>query len=464
VGFDLRPNLRASDFLIALFATIFGAETEHSDFDVAARKLDIALRELTRLLKLKSELRERVSLARSTVEKASGKATQARADRKIFEEKHRRPAAKHVLFILPVTSEAQKRHDAQLARMQGFEEAAFAKLKEEKTSAGQLAQQLEEVTAEYAKAEKERNQLSELVARTALLRMLSALASGNADALEKTFNQARERTRADRRLLLMRVFAEAVLANPHQAFGLLRELKETFGPETGAPYRLMRSLLDFINGSELTSSELGAFTEGNFTYAEEYALYRFLQVANGIVPEGLAETPEEGSLGELLAFVRKWRSGEAGALTLKVKEWERQPLRTEFALIAHLAREEYAQALAVLGLDLVELEAKLLQRRRELSVVQSYFMRLAEQRTLTSPIFAPNLERIFCLFLIALKEVALPQTFEVAREILRPAKCGNLHSWYRWRTVGEKPALGYRRDPEDPYWPPEETAQQEQES
>jgi len=462
VGFELRPNFQARDFLTALLASIFASGTTSKDFDVATRKFDLAMREVTRLLKLKSELRERVKLSRATVERASGVATQARADRRIFEEKYRRPAAGRVLFVLPVTSEAQKRHDSQLAQMKQVEGAAFAKLREEQAAAKKLAKELAEVSAAYTRAEEQRLALGELVTGTAVQRMLGALATEDIDSLSKTFNSARERTRGDRRLLIVRIFAEAVLANPHQAFGLLHECRQSIGPETGAPYRLLRSLLDFLNGSDLSPTELGAFTEGNFTYPEEYAIYRFLQVANGMVPEGLGETPEEGGLDALLAFMLAWRSGEPGAVTLKVKDWTREPLRTEFSLVAYVAREEYANAVGVFGVDLPELEADLVSRRHDLTAVQTFFMRLAEQRALVDPIFKPGLERVFCLFLAALKELALPETSQVAREILRPENCGNIHDWYRWRAADEKLALGFQRDPADLYWPPEKSSKKEE--
>jgi len=456
VGFELRPNLRAKDFLVSLFATVFGHETLQEDFDVASRKLDLALRELTRLLKLKSELRERVKLARTSIEQASGRATQTRADRKIFEEKHKRPPNRHVLFVVRVKSEAQQRYEEALTDMHDVEKSAFVKLREEQAAAKKLSEQLETVTEDYGKAEQEKYELSELVARTGLRRSLSALSSEDAEALGKTLDHAAARTRGDRRLLLMRAFATAILENPHRAFGLLRERKEYLGPETGAPCRLLRGLLDFLNGSDLTRRELGAFPSGNFTYGEEYDIYRFLQVANCIPAEGI-DAAEPGSFDEMLGFLYAWQDGKPHTVVPKVEEWTANPLRTELALVARLARDEPAEALSLMELTPSQVD-EMTQGSREPARTQVCFMRLAEQRALVPSVFKPNLERIFCLLLVALREGADSHTFELAREILRPEKCGNLHAWYRLRTTGEEPPLGYRRDPADLYWPFEPAA------
>lgn len=446
------PNFRAPEFLLPALAQIYRPEKGKEDLEVLSRKFHLALSELTELIKKKSELRENHKIARDRLEKLRASLSTARADKKIFEEDNPPPKPRKILFWR-IKTKREKNYEAKISKFDERIAQASKKVEEAEEERNKLTKELDEIITSYEKKQGQADELRKALVNAGILAMISALP--NEEDYNRAFLDARAVARGDRRLFTARILVEALIINPHHGFATFGEVKELFLPETTAEYRLVENFLHYLNGRELGIKELGAFLPSHFLFEENYALYRLLRAINGFADEEEEEHFADFTL--LLKIISEWKhdriwlsSEELGQLK-KIRP-EDDPLLAELLLFAVL-QVAPEKALELVGID-TTLWASTPLSTNLLEKVRLSFIQFSSLRQAVPKAFSESVERFFALTLIAIKESAPEQVFQIANELLRPQISGELNSFFVQKCHLGKPPLTQRKNPKELYWLP----------
>ncbi len=450
MNYPLKPNFRAKELLIPLLAKVYALEEENADFSVHSRKFHIALSTLTELMKKKSILREDIKISRDRLEKLRATYGQVRADRKIFEEHNPRPKPRRILFIR-VMGKEEREYDERIASLEEKVESARLKVQSAEEEHKKLSKELDGINADYEKQQMAVDELRNKLVKSGIVNMLSGVGVGEIEEFTRAFLDTRALARGDKRVHIARIITEAILENPHHGFAIFGEVKEIFLPETSAEYRLVDNFLHFLNGSEISQRQLGVFLPSHFSYQENYFLYLFLEVVNGVMREEVSSA-KEGYL-MLLHLLHAWRSGEEvkveeGALSVNPSS---DPLTAEMLLYTLTAqnKEEYALKLVGVNTDSfngIDSHAKIPENLR------LTLMKLSEMRVKVEKCYAGTLERLFAHILVALKRKAPLPVFELAKEILQPRISGVLNVYLVKECYSGAPPIVNKKNPAELYW------------
>ncbi len=417
------------------------------DYLVLARRSDLAASRTTELLKARSSASEDLAIAQERLSKSRRLRERDEADLKIFEGDTPRPEARKLfgLFSVPTQKlrDYEKRHDA----LESALERSTKAYKEAQSAVRVKRKALEELTSRHAKQEAERDSLRESAISAGIYLMLHHQAAGQLAEAMRTYEDVRGRARGDRRLYIARVFVEALLEGPAAAFALVRDAPEAYGGESSAEAALAKALVHFAGGGKLTPRDLPPTAPENYASPDTFALHAFLASASGLPTGGSADERFE----PLLALAHGWYAGDfPGEAWAIPPQWHAELPRAELLIAANLHHERPDEVLQVIGFDLDETAASLQRRRRGRELARSVFARIADTRIRVGPLYADACERCICLFLLALKQVAAPDLYALAREELTVSDCGNVYELLRAVEADRKPR--FRRTPDDFWW------------
>lgn len=444
--FPLTPRLQNAGFLRALACHLYAQGMKPEDYAVLARRSDLAAMKVTEMLKAKSAAADDLRISQDKLATALSKRQRDEADLRIFLADTSAPAPRKLLWLFNVQTREVRDYEQNLAKLKARLERSTAKMEEVHAFAKVKQALADRAVNDFQANEVERDSLRDAAIRAGIYLMLHHEASGSYREAVKAFEEARSRARGDRRLYLVRVFIEALTEGSNAATSLLHEFNEVFAGGTSPEAGLAQALIRAVSDVRLSARDLPPVTPQNYACSSHFPLHAFLAAWYGLPTGGQADSGYEN----LVALAQGWQSGVFGQKALVLpSQWQAELPRAELMAAAFLKQGQPIEALNLFGIELERLNSSLSKRRGE-DLVRLTFGRISDARLGFGPVYSEMGERCLCLLLLALHETAPKEFYQIVRQELRVANCGNVYELLKSREEGRPHR--FRRVPEDLYW------------
>jgi hypothetical protein len=444
--FPLTPRLHHAGFLRALICHIYAGGMRPEDYSVLARRSDLAAVNTTELLKSKSEANEDVHIAQDKLASVLRDRQRDEADLRIFLADNEKPLPRRIVGFINMQTREMREYECKRTALEDRLARSTAKLEEVQAYAKVKQAISDRAINQFHAIETERDLLRDAAIRAGIYLMLHHQASGSYGEAVNAFEEVRQRARGDRRLYIVRVFIEALVEGSNAAVTLLREFNDVFAggsaPEAGLAQALTRAASDI----RLTAHDIPPVTPENYSAPEHFVLQAMLAAAFGLPYGGKVSAEWE----PLVSLAQGWFSSSFSDKALALPaQWQQEMPRSELLISALLKLERPQDVLGIFGIDLERLVTASTKRRGD-ELVRLTFARIADARLDFGPVFSDMGERCICLLLAALLETAPKAFYDIARQELTVASCGNAHELLRALEEGRQPR--FRRLPEEFYW------------